>query len=168
MKPGLGRLAGGTFIAVLIGGCGNFSVQGQVDLDPAAYFAMEACQITEVEDADRDGKRFERLSRSGKSWLINDPIDDLRDIADGLREMATAAEAASQLDDQWRELATAMTFNFTLVSRVVSLRPGGRLLTQTYMEANWPDISKEGRRFNDNLNKIEVICGGLMRKIEGT
>lgn len=127
---------------------------------------MEACQITEVDDPQPDGPKFQRPPDSDGLWNFNDPVDDLQKLADNWREWATAAEAAYQIDDQWNELSGASTFNFTFVNRVVSLRKNGTILTNQYLSANWPDSSDQGRTYNENLDKIDVICGGLMRNLE--
>jgi len=153
------------FGVLLLTGCGYLDAFQEPSRDRATDFAMEACEITEVDNPAPVGNRFERPNRGEGSWTFDDSVADLTELTNYWREVATAAAAAYQLDDQWNELSGATTFNFTHVSRVLSLRSNGVVINQAYRDDFWPESYEAGRQFNANLDKIDVICGGLLRNL---
>ena len=59
-----------------------------------------------------------------------------------------------------------MTFNFGVVSKVVTMREQVGTLTFEVLESVWPEHYSDGEQFNSNLDKIDIICGGLIRNIQ--
>lgn len=143
-----------------LGGCAGVPGSTTSGGDGATY-AMEACGITEASD----GSGLQRTTPAGE-WFLTDSLEKLRGIEDNVRERATAAQAASQSDARWDDLAQALTYNLTFISRVVDLRARGVVLNEQYLRANWPEHWDEGQQYNSNLQEFDVICGGLMRSLE--
>jgi len=126
--------------------------------------AMEACGIEPVEDS--SDQEYSRPSFGGQgNWNVDDPLSEIRDREDFWRDRSTAAEAASQQDSQWDGLAENMTFNLSVVSRVLQVRGSGPAPSPEVWQQVWPDFGQSVASYNANLDEIDVTCGALLRNI---
>ena len=140
--------------------------------DRATELAMQACHISQgpTEGTSDPGLTRDSLSGGKGTWNYRSPFDDLKAKNEEWKSDATAAIAASQIDDKWRSLSEAVSFNSLFVFRFVSLRekldPTDPALTdnETLM-SYYPEMDEDGTAFNSNLSKIDLICDAIIQAV---
>lgn len=158
--------------AIVLSACGSRSASSS----PAhgSLLAMEACHISQnASDGDRAPVLTREPLSGGKgTWDYWTHLDELRAIADYWKIGATAAEAASQIDAKWKSLSSALSFNFLVVTRIVSLReqldPKDPALTdRDTLLADYLDFNEQAREYNANLPKIDLMCDAIIEVASG-
>lgn len=132
--------------------------------EEAQIYAMRACNIeidaknNPVRDADG---RVAAPSIPDESLDIDlGPYAEFEESVNAWSTDSEAANAASQLDQRWQPLATAMTERLALRSRWLLIRKdGGR--PSEIIETISIDVAKSNAR----LEEWRTICGGLARRL---
>lgn len=131
-------------------------------VDQATPLAMTACGISEESNAD-GSVSFVPADDDGSSWSWDDPVESLRELEERLRDAATSAEAAAQIDSQWKDLASATSSNYAFVDQIVRVRENLRSNpTSDDIRRLFPDFGDRGARYNSDLARVEVICDALV------
>ncbi len=162
MNKSLGLLTA-SILVTSVSACSLIESVGDSGLDRPTTLAMESCGISETENPGDGQPLYSRPAEdSEKVFIDGNNLESLQRDSDNAEGMNVDAEAASQLDPRWDDLAVLTNSTFIFLAQLVRLRESS---PSTRMSELWPEVNAEGDDYNEANDKIDVICKALLLNV---